>query len=79
MQFIILLAVVILKLTIEEAILSATINSAKAINMDKFVGSLEVGKFADILVFDFEDYRYLVYNSAINNLEMVFKKGKRLI
>ncbi len=78
MQFIILLSVVLLKMTIEEAILSATINSAKAINLDKIVGSLEVGKLADILVFDFEDYRFLVYNSAINNLKFVFKKGIKI-
>ncbi|MEO0203194.1 MAG: imidazolonepropionase, partial [candidate division WOR-3 bacterium] len=76
MQFIILLAVVILNMSIEEAILACTINSAKAINMDKLLGNLEVGKFSDILVFNFEDYRYLVYNSAVNNLQMVFKKGK---
>ncbi len=78
MQFIILLAVVILNMSIEEAILACTINSAKAINMDKLLGNLEVGKFSDILVFNFEDYRYLVYNSAVNNLQMVFKKGERL-
>lgn len=79
MQFVILLSVIILNMKIDEAILASTINSAKAINMDKFVGSLEIGKFADFIVFDFDDYRYLVYNSAINNLKMVFKKGKRLL
>jgi len=79
MQFVILLSVIILNMKIDEAILASTINSAKAIDMDKFVGSLEIGKFADFIVFDFDDYRYLVYNSAINNLKMVFKKGKRLL
>jgi len=79
MQFVILLSVIILNMTIEEAILASTINSAKAINMDKFVGSLEIGKFADFIVFDFDDYRYLVYNSAVNNLKMVFKKGNRIL
>ncbi len=76
MQFVILLSVMLLNMKIEEAILASTINSAKAIDMDKFVGSLEVGKFADFIVFDFDDYRYLVYNGAVNNLKMVFKKGK---
>jgi imidazolonepropionase len=75
MQFVILLSVIILNMTIEEAILASTINSAKAISMDNFVGSLEVGKLADFIVFDFDNYKYLVYNSAINNLKMVFKKG----
>jgi imidazolonepropionase len=79
MQFVILLSVIILNMTIEEAILASTINSAKAINMDNFVGSLEVGKLADFIVFDFDNYKYLVYNSAINNLKMVFKKGNRIL
>ncbi|MCS7245871.1 MAG: imidazolonepropionase [candidate division WOR-3 bacterium] len=78
MQFVILLSVILLKMTIEEAIISSTINSAKAIGMEDKVGSLEVGKYADILVFDFEDYNFLVYNSAINNLKYVFKNGKLL-
>jgi imidazolonepropionase-like amidohydrolase len=47
--------------------------------MDNFVGSLEVGKLADFIVFDFDNYKYLVYNSAINNLKMVFKKGNRIL
>lgn len=33
-----------------KAIKSATLNAAKALNMEKFIGSLEVGKFADIVV-----------------------------
>jgi len=49
MQFVILLSVIILNMTIEEAILASTINSAKAINMDNFVGSLEVGKLQILL------------------------------
>jgi len=79
MQFVILLSVIILNMTIEEAILASTINSAKAINIDNFVGSLEIGKLADFIVFDFDNYKYLVYNSAINNLKMVFKKGNRIL
>ncbi len=38
----------------ERAIEMATINSAKALGIDHLVGSLEVGKKADIAVFDFE-------------------------
>ena len=36
----------------KQAVKSATINPAKAIRADKFTGSVEVGKNADILVLD---------------------------
>lgn len=49
----------------EEAILGATIRPAKAVGIDKMVGSIEVGKYADLLVVD-EAY----------NLEQVVIGGK---
>lgn len=35
-----------------EALATATINPAKEFGMDKYIGSLEVGKFADVIVID---------------------------
>ena len=52
MQFIIALACRYLKLTPAEAINAATINAAHALNLGQYVGSLEVGKQADVLVLD---------------------------
>ena len=75
MQFIIALACRYLKLTPAEAINAATINSAHALSLGKYVGSLEVGKQADVLVLDVPDYRHLGYRFGTNLVETVVKRG----
>ena len=55
-------------LTINEAINLASLNPAKSINMDSTKGSLEVGKDADIALFDDEMYCYM----SISHGEIVF-------
>ncbi len=40
---------------------------------------LQAGKQADILVFDFPNYKDLIYHFGVNQLEKVFKKGKSII
>ncbi len=59
MQFVIALACRYLKLTPAQAIAAATINAAAAIQRADRIGSLEVGKQADILVLSVSDYRHL--------------------
>lgn len=39
-------------MTMAEALSGYTLGSAKAYNMDKFIGTLEVEKYADIIVVD---------------------------
>lgn len=75
MQFIIALACRYLKLTPAEAINAATINAAHALNLGQYVGSLEVGKQADVLVVDAPDYRHLGYRFGTNLVDMVVKRG----
>jgi imidazolonepropionase len=43
---------------------------------ESVIGSLEVGKQADIAVFDIPNYRYLPYHFGMNHVEIVIKKGK---
>jgi len=50
-----------LRMTPAEAIAAATINAAHALRREKSVGSLEVGKQADIAVFEVADYREIPY------------------
>lgn len=76
MQFIIALACRYLRLTPAEAINAATINAAHALNLGRYVGSLEVGKQADILVLDVPDYRHLGYRFGVNLVETVIKRGQ---
>lgn len=76
MQFVIALACRYLKLTPAQAITAATINAAAAIRQEKRIGSLEVGKQADILILAVEDYRHLGYRFGVNLVEHVIKRGK---
>jgi imidazolonepropionase len=60
---------------VEEAITAATINAACAIGLGHSVGSLEVGKQADIILFDMPHYEYLVYQFGAHNPATIIKKG----
>jgi imidazolonepropionase len=51
------------------------INSGKGFLQDK-LGSIEPGKQADLLIFDFDSYKDLLYHFGINQLQTVIKKGK---
>ena len=75
MQFMIALACRYLKLTPAEAINAATLNAAYALNLGQYVGSLEVGKQADVLILDVPDYRHLGYRFGTNLVDTVVKRG----
>lgn len=79
MQFIISLACYNMKLLHAEAITAATINAAHAINRADDIGSLEVGKFADIILLDVPNHHHIPYHFGINHVESVIKKGKIVI
>jgi len=76
MQFAIALACRYMKLTPAQAIAAATINAAVAIGMDDKIGSLEVGKQADLIILDAPDYRHLGYRFGGNLVITVIKKGR---
>jgi len=76
MQEIIHLAVRDFKLTAAEAISAATINAAHALGLGEQIGSIEVGKQADILILDLEHYEELPYFFGVNHIVKVLKKGK---
>ena len=52
----------------ERALEMATINTAKALGIDHLVGSLEVGKKADIAIFDFKKTHITVPNRPVGAL-----------
>jgi imidazolonepropionase len=76
MQFIITLACLQMKMTVAEAITASTINAAYSLEMGDRVGSLEVGKQADILIMDMPSYKFLPYHFGSNNVQTVIKNGK---
>ena len=79
MQIIITLACLEMKMTPEQALCASTINGAHAIEVARDVGSLEVGKIADIIIFDVPGYEYIPYHFGVNNVEKVFKRGKLVV
>lgn len=75
LNFIMSLAALKMKLSIEEVITSVTINSAAALNRAKEIGSLEIGKKADFAVFDTNNYADIVYQVGKNICCMTIKDG----
>jgi len=76
MQFIIQLACLNMNMTPAEAITAATFNASCAIDENTRIGSLEIGKQADIIVLDCPNYLYIPYHFGINLVDIVIKKGK---
>jgi imidazolonepropionase len=64
-----------MKLTPEEAITATTLNAAAALKLSNYIGSIEVGKNADIVLFDIPNYRFLPYHFGENHVARVIKNG----
>jgi len=79
LQIVIAMACRQMKMTPAEAISAATINAAHAIHRAEEVGSLEVGKKADIVVLSIPNHRFLGYRFGVNLVEKVFKEGKLVV
>ncbi len=76
MQFVIALACRYLRLTPAQAVAAATINAAAAIRRADRIGSLEVGKQADLIILSVDDYRHLGYRFGGNLVQTVIKRGQ---
>jgi len=76
MALVVSLAAHQLGLTPAEALTAATINAAHAVGLGSEVGSLEVGKRADLLVLDVPDHRHLAYRIGARIAEVVVKDGR---
>jgi imidazolonepropionase len=78
MQFIVALACRYLKLTQAQALAAATINAAHAIGRGGSIGSLEIGKQADVLIMEVSDYRSIGYRYGTNLVRQVIKRGQMI-
>ena len=79
LQLIMTIASLYLGMTPAEVINAVTINAAHAIDRASIVGSIEVGKQADMVIFDAPNYKYLPYRFGTNLVEKVIKKGKIVV
>jgi imidazolonepropionase len=78
-QLVIALACYKLRMTPAEAITAATINAAHAIRRAHEIGSIEVGKKADLIVLDSPHFRFLGYRFGANMVDTVVKDGKVVV
>ncbi len=74
-QLIMNLACLQMKMTPAEVITAATINAAHAIDRANQIGSIEVGKKADIVIMDVPNYKHLTYHYGVNHVQTVIKNG----
>jgi len=78
-QLVTALACYKLKMTPAEAIMAATINAAHSIQRSDSIGSLEIGKKADITIFNATDFRFLGYRLGVNMVDTVIKNGRVVV
>ncbi len=64
-----------MRMTPEEALTAATLNGAAALDISSTVGSIEVGKDADMIVADIPDYKFLAYHYGMNHITTMIKRG----
>jgi imidazolonepropionase len=76
MQSVVALACMWLGLTPAEAISAATINSAYALHCADRVGSLELGKSADLVVLNISDYQEVAHHFGMNLVHTTMKRGQ---
>jgi imidazolonepropionase len=76
MPMVIVLAVLQMKMTIEEALVAATLNAACSLGLGEELGSIEVGKRADLVLLDAPNVLHLVYHYGINPVAAVVKGGE---
>ncbi len=75
-QLIMQLAALKMKMSAEEIISSVTINAAKALDLNKQIGSIEIGKQADLAVFRVKEFQEIIYNIGVNLNRYTVKKGE---
>lgn len=64
------------RLTPEEVLTAVTLNGAAGIRRADRIGSVEVGKQGDLLVWDAPDLDYICYRLGANLVDTVIKKGE---
>ncbi len=65
-----------LRMTPAESISAATINAAYSLGRGDQLGSLELGKVADFVVHDCDDYRELAYFFGVEHALAVYTRGR---
>ena len=78
-QLVIAMACHLMHMTPAEAITAATINAAHAVNRAGEVGSLEVGKRADVVILNAPNHNFLGYRFGVNLVDRVINNGRLVV
>ncbi len=79
MPTILTLACLEMGLTVEQALSAATLNAAAALGRAAEIGSIEVGKRADLVVLGAPTYHHVVYHYGVNPVRHVVKDGEVVV
>ena len=79
MSFIIGLACLYLKMPILEALKASTYNAAKSLGLQKNIGSIELGKNADLIIWEFNKFEYIFTQAHEQPINLVIKNGVPVI
>jgi len=74
-QLIMSIAMLKLKMTPTEIWNAVTVNSAYAINRGDVAGKIRVGRDADLVLWDADNYAYVPYHYGVNHVNTVWKHG----
>lgn len=73
---IVALATLNMNIGTEEAITALTINGAAALGRADTIGSLDIGKYGDVIILKYPSYQFIPYHVGINTVEKVIKRGE---
>lgn len=76
MEMILQLAVLGMGMLPEEAIVASTLNSAYSLDIGDKLGSIDVGKQADIVIMGVPKYTFLFYEIGRTHVKTVIKRGR---
>jgi imidazolonepropionase len=79
MQMVVQLAVLEMRMTVEEAITAATLHGAFSLRRAVETGSIEAGKRADFFLIDAPSYFHLIYHFGVNLVTEVYRDGTRVV
>jgi len=70
------LACVLMKMTMNEALVASTLNAAASLEKSHSHGSIEKGKYGDFVVLDTPKWEHLIYEFVDPPIQLVIKNGK---
>jgi imidazolonepropionase len=68
-----------MKMLPAEVITALTLNAAAALARSDRLGSIEVGKQADLVILDVPSYQHLPYHFGVNHVWKVIKRGRVVV